>query len=226
MELVKKDQKTILTETINILSQYIKLKEIIGIYLVGSYARGEETKDSDIDILAITDDIDKEMISHGIYNILIVSSKLLNQKLNEDLLPIGPMIKEAKPLINEDYIKSIEVNVTDRNVRWYLDTTRDKINLIKKSIEKSKNKKYIEGIVAYTLVLRIRTLYIIEKLIKNKNYSKKDFTELINKISGGENAYKAYLDVKKNSESSMRISLDEAEKLCSYLQKQLSDIKI
>jgi superfamily I DNA/RNA helicase len=47
------------------------------------------------------------MISEGIYNILIVSSKLLNQKLKENLLPIGPMINEAKALLNSDYLNSI-----------------------------------------------------------------------------------------------------------------------
>ena len=40
-------------DIIEILEDY--LEDILGIYLVGSYARKEETEKSDIDILAITD---------------------------------------------------------------------------------------------------------------------------------------------------------------------------
>jgi len=60
VELVKKSQETILFDTINIAKKYMELKDIIGIYLAGSYARGEESKDSDIDILIISNNIDKD----------------------------------------------------------------------------------------------------------------------------------------------------------------------
>src|SRR3989338_1020973 len=75
IELLKKTPETILYDVINIIKRHIELKEVIGIYLTGSYARGEEDDHSDIDILVITNDIDKEIVKEGIYNILIVSSK-------------------------------------------------------------------------------------------------------------------------------------------------------
>jgi predicted nucleotidyltransferase len=75
----------ILEETLEIVKKHIALAEIIGIYLVGSYARKEETNDSDIDLLIITSDTDQEMIVEGSYNILLVSKALLKQKLNNDL---------------------------------------------------------------------------------------------------------------------------------------------
>jgi len=133
VELVKKNDETILLDVINIAKRYTELREIIGVYLVGSYARKEEDENSDIDILIITNDIDKEMISEGVYNILIISSKLLKQKLDEDLLPIGQMIKEAIPLLNSGYLSSIEIKVTKKNVKWYIDTTEDKLKIIKKA---------------------------------------------------------------------------------------------
>src|SRR3989338_1176258 len=109
IELIKKTPDTILLDVLQIIKEHISLEEVIGIYLAGSYARNEEDQNSDIDILVITSNIDKEMISHENYNILIVSSKLLEQKLKKDLLPIGQMIKEAKPLLNANYLDSIEV---------------------------------------------------------------------------------------------------------------------
>ncbi|PIN93269.1 hypothetical protein COU56_03785 [Candidatus Pacearchaeota archaeon CG10_big_fil_rev_8_21_14_0_10_31_9] len=227
VELVKKNDETILLDVINIAKRYTELREIIGVYLVGSYARKEEDENSDIDILIITNDIDKEMISEGVYNILIISSKLLKQKLDEDLLPIGQMIKEAIPLLNSGYLSSIEIKVTKKNVKWYIDTTEDKLKIIKKALKiaKNSNKKYISDIVAYTLVLRIRTLYIIKKLMENKEYSKKDFVNLIKKISKGVNAYERYLAVKNNLNDERAVSIKEAEELCEYLENQLTYVK-
>ena len=73
VELLEKTPEIILSDAIDILQKYIKLKEIIGIYLVGSYAREEQDKNSDIDLLIITNNIDREIIHEGIYNLLIIS---------------------------------------------------------------------------------------------------------------------------------------------------------
>jgi len=227
VELIKKTPEIILSEVIDNIKKYVSLEKIIGIYLVGSYARGEEDENSDIDILVITSDIDKEMISEGSYNILIMSTELLKQKLNQDLFPVGQMIKEAKPILNSNYLDLIGVKITKKNIRWYLDTTEDKLRIIKEIIDKmkKKNKKYLNNKIAYTLVLRIRTLYIIEKLIKNDNYSKKDFIKIIKNISKGINAYEGYLAVKNSLEERNGINIEETERLYTYLKNQLSKVK-
>ena len=227
VELIKKTPEIILSDVFSIINKYVELKEIIGIYLVGSYARGEEDENSDIDVLVLTNNTDKEVIREGVYSILIMSSELLRQKLKRDLFPVGQMIREAQPLLNSNYLSSIEVNITKKNIRWYLETTEDKVKIIGEIIGKMKknNKKHISDRIAYTLVLRIRTLYIIEKLIKNKDYSKKDFIRIIRDISGGTNAYERYLAVKDNLKKKNGISLQETERLYSYLKDKLVEIK-
>ncbi len=226
VELAKKTAETILLDVINIARKNINLEKIIGIYLVGSYARGEESKDSDIDVLIISGGIDKEMIHEGMYNILIVSKELLEQKLKKDLFPVGQMIKEAKPLINSDYLGSIEVKVTKKSVKWHVDTTDEKIGLIKEILEKINNsKKKVDNRAIYTLVLRIRTLFIIQKLIKNQDYSKKSFIKLIENISGSNNAYEAYLSIKNKLEEANKATKEEAERLYHYLKKQYDEVK-
>lgn len=225
VELFRKTPEIILSDVINIARKYVDIKEIIGIYLVGSYARGEEDDSSDIDMLVITKNVDKQMINEGIYNLLIVSSMLLKQKLDNDLFPIGQMLKEAKPILNSDYLDSIEVKVTKKNTKWYLETTKDKLKIIKKILDRIKNKKDISDLVAYTLVLRIRTLCIIKKLILNEDYSKREFIKIIKKISEGTNAYEGYLAVKKSQQEKNRITFDETERLYKYLLDQLLEVK-
>lgn len=224
VELVKKIPKIILQETISILENHIKSEEIIGIYLVGSYARKEEDKNSDIDILIITSNTDKEMIHEGIYNILIVSESLLKWKLENDLLPVGPMLKETRPLINSNYLNSLNVKVTKKNIKWYVDTTNEKIKLINKALEKS-NKK-VNDRVTYSLVLRIRTMYLIQRIGKNKIYSKRELINSLRKISGSNNAYESYLNVKNDEEETYKTTKEEAERLYDYLKKQLRNLRI
>jgi len=225
IELIKKQDNQILQEVLQITADYLPLNSIIGIYLVGSYARKEESEDSDIDILIITKDIDKETIQKGIYNILPISYKLLHQKLQQDLFPIGQMLKEAKPLLNSDYLESIKIKVTKKNVKWYLDTTKEKLNLIENYLTQNKNKKYLEDKITYTLILRIRTLEIIKKLIQNKPYSKKEFTKMLNKISGNKNAYESYVSIKNKKKDKKQTTIKGAEKLYNYLKKDLQKVK-
>ena len=227
IELIKKTPETILYDVLEILKKHILLESIIGVYLVGSYARGEEDENSDIDVLVITNNIDKEMISKGIYNVLIISYQLVNQKLERNLFPIGQMIKESKPLINGEFIEDLEIEITKKNVKWYLDTTKEKLDLIKEYINdtKSRNEKYLRDIIAYSLVLRIRTLEIIKKLIKNKDYSSKQFIKLIKKISKGTNAYERYLAVKNDLKEKNKLTIDEAERLYEYLKKDFVKVK-
>lgn len=227
IEQIKKSPEIILIDVIGILGKCIELSEIIGIYLVGSYARKEERKDSDIDILVITQNIDKKLINEGMYNILIISEELLKYKLIQDLLPIGPMLKEAKPLLNSSYLSQIKIKATKKNITWYLTTTKDKLKLIKTALEQLKNidKHYVPDVLAYTLILRVRTLYAIDRLINNENYSKQEFTNLIKKISGGLKGYQGYLNVKNNLEDNNVMSISEAERLSRYLEKQLGALK-
>lgn len=227
IELIKKNPEIILHDVLEILKKHAPLKSVIGIYLTGSYARGEEDENSDIDILVITDNIDKEMINEGIYNVLIVSYQLVNQKLEENLLPIGPMIKEAKPLINGEFIEDLEIEITKKNIKWYINTTKEKLDIIKEYIDdaKNRNKKYLVDKIAYTLVLRIRTLEIIKKLIQNKDYSKRKFEKLIKKISKNNNAYERYLASKNHLKEEYKLTIDESERLYEYLKKDLERVR-
>lgn len=60
--------KKIKEEVLDILKD--DLQDLIGIYLVGSYARGEENGNSDVDIIAISNNLKKEISSEK-FNISI-----------------------------------------------------------------------------------------------------------------------------------------------------------
>src|SRR3989344_1027065 len=155
VELIKKTPEIILKEVLDVAKNYIDTEKIIGIYLVGSYARNEEEKDSDIDVLIVSDNVNRKEIKIGIYSIMIISWSLLEWKLENDLFPIGPMIIEAKPLINSFSFSIMKerVNVTKKNVKWYIETTKERLRLIKEILNIARKK--VDDRTTYTIVLRI-----------------------------------------------------------------------
>lgn len=228
VELVDRTPALILHNILDILESYINLAEIIGIYLVGSYARNEQTDMSDIDILVISEKTDKEIIKKEGYEILIVSLDLLNYKLKENLLPVGTMLREALPLLNNHFLKEIKIEVTKKNIQWYLETTEDRLRIIKDSIdiiEKKKPNGKLSDAVAYSLILRLRTLYMIDCLRNNKKYNKNEFIKLTKNISGSLTAYNRYVYSKESKHNKRELLLREGKELYEYLEKYLKKIK-
>ena len=227
IELVDMTYEAILYDILDILKSTMSLSEIIGIYLVGSYARKDQTDESDIDILVISEKTDKETIKKDNYEIMIVSLGLLNYKLKENLFPIGSMLKEANPLLNSNFLNEIKIEVTKKNIKWYLETTKDQLKKVKSSIDLIESKKpdgKLSDAVAYSLILRLRTLYAIDCLINNKQYSKSEFIKLTKDISGSLTAYNQYLYAKSHDENKRELPLNEGKKLYLYVKDYLEKV--
>lgn len=227
IELIDKTPEIILYDVLDIIKLSIDLSEIIGIYLVGSYAREDRSDSSDIDILVISEKTNKEIIKQGDYEIMIVSLNLLKYKLKENLLPIGTMLKEAKPLLNNNFLKEIKIKVTKENIKWYLETTKNRLKIIKDSIdriEKNKPNGKLSDALAYSLILRLRTFYMINCLMNNETYNKNEFIKLTKEISGSLIAYNRYVYAKDNKDNKRELPLNEGKKLYEYLKEYLKKI--
>ena len=230
IELIDKTPEIILYDVLEIVKSKIDLSEIIGVYLVGSHARGDKEDLSDVDILVISEKTSKEVIKKGDYEILIVSLDLLDYKLKENLLPVGTMLKESKPLLNNKFLREIKMKIkaTKKNVKWFLETTNDRLRTIKGSIdriEKSKPDGKLSDVIAYSLILRLRTLYMIDCLRKNKDYNKDEFIKLVKQISGSLTAYERYVYLKNNFKDKRLLLVSEGRKLYEYVNDYLKKIK-
>jgi len=224
VELIEESIEDITQKTIQILTEKNLLKETIGIYLTGSYARNEQTNDSDIDLLIITNN-ENDRIILGKYDLLLVSEKVLKENLKTNIMPLLPMITEAKPIINKELIEKYKkTSLTWKNLKWHIETTKSAIKMAKEDISLSKQllEKNASSAVSYSTTLRIRGLYIINCLRENKLWDKKRLIKLIEKISGSDKAYKGYLQTKnKNSKKRLNIlPMNEAERLVEYIRKE------
>jgi len=202
------------------------LDKIKGVYLIGSYARGEEKADSDIDILIVAEEQLK--IESKRFHISILTSENLDKRSFLKIFLYAALL-EAKAILNASLLQELKQKAKPcyKEVKDYLYTTKLGINSIDSliSIDKSEESKYFTSMgVIYSIILRLRGLFILKNSLKGRATSLKEFRkELINKgISKNilEEFYGVYLKEKKDMKiGQKKILLKDVEKIMNILKK-------
>lgn len=90
-----------ISEITNIISEYFKNKPVEKVWIFGSFSRGDETGDSDIDILvAITPGAKFSLIDHSTWTYQL--EDLLSRRV--DLVKEGTLLPFAQATANHDKI--------------------------------------------------------------------------------------------------------------------------
>ena len=196
------------------------LNDIIGIYLVGSYAREEESEGSDVDILVITNSIDKQ-IKDGIYEITLVSKKSFEKRVKKSLY-LASLVRESKALLNGSYIKKYECIDFNISLKKYLQEIKSiiKFNLDNLDLDKEMGNNLSDGVV-YSLILRLRELYLLDCISRNKDYSKQEFLNLID----NDLLYDSYIRVKNNKKVKDNNSVDGVIDLIDKMKKFIKKLE-
>lgn len=214
-------------EVLNILEPY--LDDIIGVYLTGSYARGEQEENSDIDIFAVSKELNKE-INSGKYNISI--SPLVSIKKTADKHPelIFPRINEAKTIINSSLLEDLRgLKVGKEDFKEFVRDTKEAVKMNEEQIEidKLQEKKYASASCVYSSILRLRGVYLVKKLLEKESYKKREFVKWIEKGVGEEfeEAYEVYRSVRDKKKTSRKVSMELGEKLNMFLKDKIKEIE-
>ncbi len=216
-------------ETLEMLAPYFH--DLIGIYLVGSYARGEESKTSDIDVLAISNST-KKSLSSGKYNIEIHTLEGIRNMLKYNPIVIIPRLKEAKVILNTLLLKELAGFPLPPNPwKVFLEECKRIINIDKKfmKLDKKEGQSLKSSSVAYSLILRLRGIFVIKCLISNLQYFNSSFKDWVlkeSKISEKEyrKIYEVYTSVRENKKVRVRPEINKAEKLLFLLEKEVNSI--
>ncbi len=220
---IKLIEKSITKEIIEILDERDLLKNTIGIFLAGSYARGEETELSDIDILIITDNIDKQ-IKIGKYEIVFISKEKLEKSIKKSLY-LTSLINESKAILNNELLRYYKNKFVNVSIKKHLDEIKSITKINEKSVEIDlEMKKKVSDETLYSIILRLRELYLIECLKSNKIPLKKEFTGLIKKIAS-EESYNAYLRIKNDLKSKKVIPVKEAISLIDEIKRRMRNLE-
>lgn len=215
-------------EVFNILEKY--LEDILGIYLVGSYAREEQTEKSDVDVLVISNKIRQE-IESGKYHLSIVPLEAVKKNLEKYPLMIYPRLIEAQTIINPNLLEELKSTKINKNsFNQFIEETKRviKINNEIIKLDKLEGDKLLSVDILYSLVLRLRSIFMIKSILSNKNYSNKEFKRwLIKEIPGLEYdiIYPAYIDIKNDKKSKIDIKLSVAEQLLNLIKKEIKKLE-
>ena len=215
-------------EIFSILSSY--LEDILGIYLVGSYARGEETEDSDIDIIAISKNTRKEIIS-GKYHISITPLDNIKKTMKAYPELVFPRLMESKAILNYSLLEELQkIKIEKSSFKNFVEDSKRVIKINKGFLELDKNKSdYVKTKrIVYSLILRLRGILLIKGVLEKKKYSNKIFKKWLLEILNEEEfekAYSIYMAIKDNKKESIKLRIETAEKLLVFFEEQLKYFK-
>ena len=198
------------------------LDNIVGVYIFGSYARQEEERNSDVDILIITKEKDvriKNAIGDGDIRVMTLDS--VKRAIREQPLLIVPILREAKTIINPvllEELKAIEIDF--KKFKWNFDDIRRIIKIIEGFIKLDDEDISISHV--YSLILRIRVCYLIECLLKNKKFSNEGTKELLLTHGFGrkeiDNYFDVYRRVRDDEEPKDKIKKEDILKIINFLK--------
>jgi hypothetical protein len=213
-------------EIFDILDPY--LEDIMGIYITGSYARGESDDKSDIDIIAISNNTQKEIIS-GKYNISIIPIHTIEKTLKNNPIMILPRLVEAQSITNFQLLNQLRnIKISKDSFREFIKDTEKIIKINEGLIQLDEESEYLESNeLVYSLVLRLRGIYLIRCILDNKPYSNANFLSLIKKSLGENylNVYEVYRGIKENKKVKVQISIKTANKLLGLLKEEMNHAK-
>lgn len=206
---------------------YPYLDQIIAVFLYGSYARNEAGENSDIDILIIGKEKFK-LEKRDCFDFVVIPENFLASAIETNPIMMYSIFKEAKPLINSKYLENLrELKVDRRLFKPFIKTTFDSIISDEEIIELDKKTgKTASNSLIYSLILRLRGIFIIKKLLKKEQYSNRLFEKWIIKDCkvNYKKIYSAYTAVRNGEKIKEEVPLEEAEILLKFLKEKIKEL--
>jgi predicted nucleotidyltransferase len=200
------------------------LAEVKGIYLTGSYARGDYDSDSDIDILVVTGKTNK-LINLGDYELVLIREDKLRMNLKDSLYAYS-MIREARAIMNQDLLVSLGKIESRIDYDKLINEIKGVTKVNKESVEVAEEygQKVSDG-TAYSLILRLRELFLASCILKSKKYSSNSFLSLIKK-NGLIGLYEGYRRVKKNIKGTDKAEVEDAKRVILLIESMIKEVEL
>jgi len=224
--IVRLEKKSIKEEILQRLYPY--LDKIMGVFLYGSQARGEATENSDIDVLVIAKEKFKIEEKEN-FKFIVITENSLNNVIKTNPIMLYSIFKEAKAIINEEYLNRLkQIKINPVLFKSFIKTTKESIKSDEEIIELDKKTgKTISNSVLYSLILRLRGIFIIKSLFNEENYSNSLFKNWIShrcKIDY-EKVYLIYQALRSGKELKDNMLIESGEILVNLLKEELKKLE-
>ena len=220
----KAERKSLKQKILDVLNGH--LENILGVYLYGSQARGEADKSSDIDLLVVT--TRKTSIKKKGFEIICLKKDEIDSAIKASPIMMHAILAEAKPIINEELLNEMKDKyiIDKKSIEKYVHNTKE---VLQKNIELLELDEKSDGIasdaVIYSLILRLRGIFIIESILSGRNYSKNLFENWLVKEGVTRTIcrelHKIYRVVKGGKKIKTSIKVKEARKLIDIVEEEI-----
>lgn len=220
--LIRIQKKDVKEQIISLLSPYFE--KIIAVFLYGSYARNEQNKNSDVDLFIISSE--KFSLKKENFEIKVIEEGKLDKAKKINPILFYSMIREAKPIINKNYLENLRMERINKNYfKEFIRSTKKMITLNKKMIflDKESDLKFVSDSTVYSLILRLRGIFLINCLTKGEEYSNLNFKKWVTRDFSGdyEKAYNIYTLIRDSKKVKEHILFSDAEQLSHLLEIEI-----
>ena len=222
---IRIEKKSIKEQVIESLYDY--LDKTIAVFIYGSYARDEASENSDIDVLVIAKEKFK-IEKRKNFEFLILPEDSLESAIMANPILMYSIFKEGKAIINENYLDKFKnIRLKKSNFSTFLDSTKESIISSEKLLELDKKTgKTVSNGLIYSLMLRLRGIFIMKCLLNSNNFSNKNFKEWLRKhIKNYSEVYETYQAVRDDKTIKEKILLETGIVLMNLLKDEIKKLK-
>lgn len=225
--IVRSPKKSLKEKILSVIEPYLEYIE--GAYLYGSQARNEADPDSDIDLLLITSK--RLKIKKQEYEIVPIEKEKMSKAIKIAPVIVYSALSEAKPIINAKLLKELKDLYKPKlsDFKEFIEDTKRIISIDKEVLDLDKDEgEWSESYsISYSLILRLRSIFIINCLLSNKVYSNKIFKSWVLKNLPSINYNSIYQVYKlvKNNKKGKRVRLKDLIDLYNFLNEETKKLK-
>lgn len=206
---------------------------LISAIMYGSYVRNEASEQSDIDIIIVVDEDAKdmkvmpEMKMQKNYDIQVKTEKEIRNAVKNDPLFKKIIMDESKAILNHKFLDSLKGEKTKKgNIRVRISLAESSLNIIKSLFDAGRDNKNL----IYPLILRIKEVFLIECMIKNKRYSLKALGNEVSSLGINKKEFNNLMNTYRTARDNKKLpkytfSEETMTRLILFLEKKIGYVK-
>jgi len=175
----------------------------------------EQEEGSDIDIVIFSTQRFKIKINN--YHIILINVNKLEEELSVNPALFRSILDEGVVILNESFLKNI--NLKSHYIKYYKKECLNVYSLNKEFIELDKKQGIISESVIYSIILRLRSLFILKDKYSFKEFKKWLIRNGISEFDKIYEIYKLVRDDKFVNEIDIKL-IHEIEKANNLLAKE------
>lgn len=205
------------------------LEHVISVIAYGSYARGEMTEHSDIDLIIVVDDIFNAKIPYELkkkYDIQVKSPDQIKRSMIRDPIFHKSIKDGSVALMNAEFLETLksEAKPNLSRIKIYTDLAESALGIVKTIAENYEDPTDM----IYSIIMHMKEMIILDCLLSDKKYTTNLLMKEILKHATAKEADEimlVYRSIRDDKKYTIKIPESIIFKLISSLEAKIKNVK-